>query len=402
MKIENRVNIKTGGKRGKDEYFEYDFFMPKTFQDKSESEIKDNLQEMCKIIHTKNQLFEINHTIADYSVADPKDIPKSKFNTIIRVNIPYVIYFPNFFSITVKEPRIAKITFFKHWTDKIENPNKFDVVSSETLYYGDNKYKTPIFPIENNKEWQFIGTGKNIEKINDNTGYFRFTSLKIEFNTKYHNKTLKNNPKAIIQKITDDLIRLINHFLTIYRKISGRVHIKPLKEVMITDLFFLKKNIGFHFVNMDITKAKINHSRKIIKKCKVKIEKGYSVGISDILFDNAKANILSKEFKLAVVESFQGFDVFIEKAIIDLCKKMKLPKKQFAKLISGTTKTRLNNIKTLIAGSKFNSVLHDKWKDAYDDIRIPIIHKDKDPKIQEAKRVIRLNDKMVKMISRSI
>lgn len=353
------------------------------------NQVIDEQQIDLKISHIK------------YSLENEEGIPKSEFDTVIEAYIPYAIYVPNGFSVNMNQPVKSKVTFFKEWTDKAKGSLNFDVIGEKKLFYRDYTVATSYFPKPIDSDWKPNITGKNIEMNNDTVGYFRYSKLIIEMDTQM-GKSTENRFDHVYQDTYFSSLKIANSLIELYRNTTGEFHLRKLNKIFLGSIFFPKQNWGLYPNEFNVRNAIINHSQDTISTFRERLENGESLKMYQLLLDDAKAALTNNEFKLAVTESFQAFDVFVDVFLLDwLIKKGVEEKVALEKIEGKTTKTKINprNKQSLIVkygiAVNMNATLYDEWGTKYNTIRIPAIHGTKDIGRQEAISSIEINEQMI-------
>ena len=131
------------------------------------------------------------------------------------------------------------------------------------------------------------------------------------------------------------------------------------------------------------------------------LEDGSSCPIYELLFLNADASYHKQMFTLAVVESFQALEIFLENFLISKSNSVLL-EKEIEKKLDKTwrTKDRLTILlpEVGVKSPLENRGLWDQWCTMYDKIRNEVIHKGKESDATETLKTIDFNKSMVNWI----
>lgn len=367
------------------------------------------LEEMLKAINVRKGL-HVYEAQSFYELCEPEKYRPTEKNTIVEVAIPFCLNLPHEYICKVDMPEkkySALVHFGKIWTKNSKGSSSVDLFEEDNVtYLAKTEVITPPVPQNDEDGYELFYQGKNVIKTRDNTGYFRYSKLFIEIDTNYSKERLKNNSKykeTSLSEIREKTHEIVNRILDIYRFITNENHIERLSDINIKDIYFVDHNIGFYVLKMGagIESAIVNRSKTEIDAIKKMLEDGSSCPIYELLFLNADASYHKRMFTLAVVESFQALEIFLENFLISKLNSVLL-EKEIEKKLDKTwrTKDRLT-ILLLEVGVKSpleNRGLWDQWCTMYDKIRNEVIHKGKEIDATETLRTIDLNKAMVNWI----
>jgi len=152
-----------------------------TSPDLIEEMMKDELKKVS--VKSNTTLFR---TLASFSYSENDAMKDFDFgNVLVEANLPYCLHIPNHLEsrVLIKEQNFeALVTFRKIWTNRAETEEgKSDTIDFYTenipLYFFKSTTLGPKLPYHEEEGWEPFITGKNIEKINDQTGVFRYTKI---------------------------------------------------------------------------------------------------------------------------------------------------------------------------------------------------------------------------------
>jgi HEPN domain-containing protein len=302
------------------------------------------------------------------------------------------------------------VTLDKIWTTRAQSGDeKSDIVDFYTenkpLYFNKCTILGPRLPYEPERGWEQYITGRNIEKINDKNGVFRYSRIYIQFTLE-----LPKNIESLSDELRDQLtnnikeksLQIVNRIIDNYREITSEINVRRLGELSINLIYFTDQNIGFYISNFNITTAMINRSGEEIKKLKGNLKAGIKPDLYKLLLLNAKNSFESKDFTLAIVESFQALEIFLENYLILEFEKKKVKKEDYEKLLEKKwrTKERLNELIKELKGQSLNQqqALWDAWHPHYDKTRNEVIHAGKEPSEKETIETLEINEKVINWI----
>ena len=327
-------------------------------------------------------------------------------NTLVEVRLPYCLLIPNRYEMKVNLPEMEMdtlVTFEKVWTNRAT----FENVSSDEadffaddriLYFQHSSITTPKMPIDPLEGWEPFFHGKNVEKTNDNNGTFRYTRLYIQFTTE-----IVNGENDRLRSAIDISNIVINRIIDNYRDVTGESHIRRLGQVNPILIYFIDQNYGEWLLPLNIGTARMNISRVNLEQIKKRLNDGTQPGLHQLLFMNAQNSLDKGDLTLAVVESFQALEIFLENYLIAQFQKIGVFNDEYVKILNKNwkTKNRLRDVLKITNGISLidNNELWDKWCTSYDKIRNEVIHSGKEPTVKEAFNVLNTNNEVFTWIS---
>lgn len=369
-------------------------------------------QELAKISNKPNTV--IYSLSSSFSYSDKDAMKGFEFgNIFVEAYLPYCLHLPNNFDmrIELKEQEIQiYATVNKIWTKKAQteegkSDNTDFYAEKIPLYHKASTIQGPRMPFEPEDGWESFITGRNIEKINDQNGIFRFTRVYIQFSLELPGAIEKITDKQrdiLFSEIHSISLQAINRLIDNYRKISNEIHVRRLGSLKINMIYFTKQNIGFYLAPMDITTAMMNRPRKEIKELEEKLASGSKPELYELLLLNAKSSVMTRDFTMAVVESFQALEIFLENYLVSAFTNNGVQEVEYRRTLEThwRTKSRLNDVLKMVKATSLNTQtdLWNKWCHNYDKVRNEVFHAGKEPSEAEAKDVLETNEKVIKWI----
>lgn len=364
----------------------------------SKEEMKSCLEKGIQCL-SPNRQFRIDTTMLAFSLN--ADLPKSEFNTMLLLNIPYVFYLPDYFAINLNYPAECRIKFIKQWTERVKDSDRFDAVSEKRLYYRNFNFKTPKLPLDVTNGPNINFTGKNIEK-EDNNGEYRYSTLLIELDTNFSVEELKDN-KLILEKIQLIVREIVVYLTRIYKYCSKSFNIR-FRQPTLLEIFFPQRNLGFYVIDGALIRdATVTLSKSEIDQFESLSESGFEPTLYEMLLMDSKSAFLNLEYKLAILEAFQSMDVFLEDFIRTSFKKKGILDAEIDRKLDQSWKTR-DRIEKLVAEisgkglSQIDGKLGSSWHCLYEDVRNAMIHKGYLPSKKETMKVININESVMQLI----
>lgn len=342
-----------------------------------------------------------------FSYSEPDFLKEFNYaNTLIEINLPYCLHIPNNYEIEVNIPEInlkANIIFEKIWTqranDEKEPSDNIDFFAEDRdIYLNNSSMITPRMPLRPREGWEGYFTGKNIEKIKDQGGIFRYTKLLIQFNTNTPKESIRND-SSVIEDVRGKVLTIVNRIIDIYRTQTNEYYVRRLGDVNITMIYFIEHGYGYYILSPNTVSAKINISKIAVEKIEEKLLNNEPPELYKLLLLNAKSSLDTKDHTLAIVESFQGLEIFLENYLIKEFKKRGDAENDYRKILKDNwrTKDRLKSVLKNLKGKSLGeeSSLWSIWFKRYDETRNEVLHGGKEPSISETKETLDINEKVI-------
>lgn len=366
-------------------------------------------QDLTRITDKTNTT--IYGMVTSFSYAEKDVLKDFDFgNVLVEANLPYCFHIPNFVDLAVSIPELnfkALITPEKIWTNRAQEEgvksDQLDYYAEDTqLHFNKSSMIGPRLPIESELGWEHFITGKNIEKIKDKNGTFRYTKVYIQLNLDLP-KDIKNlssaSQKKLFKEVTEKSLLGINRLIDNYRDITNETHVRRLGRISVNFIYFIPQDIGFYLSDFNITSAMINRSRKEINELYSRLDKGEKPEVYKLLLLNPQNSFESNDYTMAIVESFQSLEIFLENYLISEFKKRGDKETDYKKILGKywTTKQRLNDVLNQIKKVKLNqqTAIWDKWSLHYDKTRNEVIHAGREPIENETKEMLEINEKVI-------
>jgi hypothetical protein len=301
----------------------------------------------------------------------------------------------------------------KIWTQKAKTDNEQSdetdfFANDRTLYFRKSAIVGPKVPLDPSEGWEHNYTGFNVQKIKDRNGRFRFTRLYIQFNLNVTKEEIedKSNANAVIEKVKDISIRVVNKLIDAYRFVTGEEYITRLGDININMIYFidLKEGINLSQVNTEV--ARMNRSKVEIERIEKILEEEDNPDLYSLLLLDAQNSFITKNYPLAVVQSFQALEIFTENLLIsEMVKNGKTELEASSYITQGDnwrTKTRLRELLKEFKGQSLqekNKTLWEKWCNTYDTVRKAVVHQGKEHKVDDIKETLENNLRVIELLS---
>jgi hypothetical protein len=377
----------------------------------SETQVREMLEQDLKNV-SPTPVSGIYNTHSRFQYVDPNALKDFDYgNTLIEAHIPYCLHIPNEqeFEIVIPEENItALVTLRKVWTnrasDKGVKSSEVDFYAEDrVLYFQKSTMVGPVMPIRPEEGWEHHYTGTNIEKIKGQDGVFRYTMLYIQFDFEPNISKLETiEGKEVLEEVKSKALLIVNRLIDSYRFTTNLEHIQRLGTLAVNLIYFTQHGFGYHMSSLGfgIETAPMNRSRKEIMAVEKMLEDGEKPDLYNLLLLDAKSSFNNKNFSLAVVQSFQALEIFLENFLLSELKKRGDSDVDAANYLDQNwrTKARLKECMRELRGTCLcdsDRMLWDKWCLLYDQTRNEIIHKGKEPKQAEVEDMLQTNLKVL-------
>lgn len=350
-------------------------------------------------------------TYVSYQYSEPNTLRDFDFgNILVQAHIPYCLHVPNHYEMTVSIPEQnleALVMFEKIWTNRAqEDQRKSDstdfFAEDRVLYFKNSVILTPVMPFRPEQGWDSFFTGRNAEKMRDQNGVFRYTRVHIQFNIDVPETLGKSTDESLLKEIQEKALAIMNRVIDNYREITNEVHVRRLGELKINLVYFIPQNQGYYLLLPNIETAKINRSRQEIESISKRLSTGEKPEVYKLLLLDAQSSFDTRDYTLAIVESFQALEIFLEDYLIKEFKKRGDTEDQCKKVlkINWQTKARLNKVLKDIKGFALHEQrnIWDQWYTRYDKTRNEVIHAGKEATEKETQETLDINQKVIAWI----
>jgi HEPN domain-containing protein len=266
---------------------------------------------------------------------------------------------------------------------------------------------TPKVPVEFDDGWEQNFTGKNIERIKDQNGTFRYSALYIQFNKTVSASDIATQPNLdkTLTEVKEMSLSAVNRLIDNYRSVTRSGFVQRLGSLEINTIYFIDLNQGFYILSsgFGIETAAMNRSRDEIKKIEEMLEKGEKPELYDLLLLDAQTSFENKDLTLAVIQSFQALEIFLENLLYKLLLVRGDSETSALQYLDQhrRTKERLKDCLQELKNTTLYAVnrpLWDKWCTLYDKTRNEIVHKGKEPTDREVADMLEANTKVIEWL----
>jgi len=352
----------------------------------------------------------------NHSLVKPDDLISLEYaNMLIEANIPYCLHLPTNIEIEVVLPERdikGKILFRKVWTnrakeDQLPSDDVDFYMSGAPTYFNKSTMLPPWLPLRPAEGWDQYFTGRNIERMKDQNGTFRYTTIMIEFDPKLSDEQIeklkhltKGEGEAIFDKISEDALALVNRVIDCYRYVTKEDYIERVGVLSINNAYFKKENFGFYRVGLvpGVESAMMNRSKEEIERIEELLNSAVQVPLYELLILDSHSAFDKKSLTLSVVESFQALEIMLENYLTSALIKKGLSQIDCDEKLNTywRTKDRLNILMNEAKGKALNTTeLWERWHTKYDKVRNEVIHQGKQISVNDAKETIEINESVI-------
>ena len=250
------------------------------------------------------------------------------YNTLVEVNLPYTLHLPRGMLFPIADTQRATrglLETRKIWTDLAEGSHSVEAIADEQLlYYGSALPVTPTVPQDPALgPWPRF-SGPNVELGKDTRGIFRYTQVRLLFNTE-HAGIEAADESEIVREARDVAVAaamstaadIVNSALDVYRYVTAADHVERLPRHLVTRVYFVDVNVVYESAGLEggVGSAVINRSRREISRFAEMLAAGEQPDPPSLLIQSARSALQRGQILLAVVVAFQAQEMVIEEGI---------------------------------------------------------------------------------------
>jgi hypothetical protein len=351
-------------------------------------------------------------TFASY--VDP--IPREQLfghNTLVEVNLPYTLHLPAHRVFPVRCPQIAgqaTVQMRKIWTDLAAGSNDVEAYADDQpLYYGPARPLTPTIPqAPTLGPWPHF-TGTNVEIYKDTHGVFRYTQVRVLFDSLHPGIDGPDGTEAVqsarsvaVTQATDTAAQVVNYLLDVYRSVTEETHVERLAKMLVTRVYFADANLVYESVGIEsgLGSAVVNRSRRDIDQIAEMLTTGGQPERYALLLQSARSALDRGQNLLAVVVAFQAQEIIIEKRLRAAYQGQGVADPDvIAKLKTNhRTKDRLTTLSREVFGGRSiadDTVFWDTWLADCNQKRNAVVHRGDEIGHEEAKLLLNLCEECI-------
>lgn len=334
-------------------------------------------------------------------------------NTLVEVNLPYTLHLPIHRTFRIRCPQVdtpATVQMRKIWTDLAAGSNDVEAYADDRpLYYGQARPITPTIPqAPALGPWpHFIGT--NVEIYKDTHGVFRYTQVRVLFDSVQTGidgpdgaEAIQNARSSAVTKATEIASQVINYLLDVYRSITGEHHVERLARMLVTRVYFADSNLVYESVGIEsgLGSAVVNRSRREIEHVAEMLAAGREPERQTLLLQSAHSALDRGQNLLAAVVAFQAQEIVIEKRLREGYAIQGVADAEVtARLkIHHRTKDRLTTLSREVFGGRSiadHTAFWDSWLRHCNQKRNAVVHRGEQIGNEEAKRLLNLCEECI-------
>lgn len=176
------------------------------------------------------------------------------YNTVVEISLPYTLHLPDGmpFDVTRPEAGRAAIVARKVWTNLATGSNEAEVYADDQLlYYGPAQPRSPTIPqAPELGPWPHF-TGTNVEIGKDTHGVFRYTQIRIFFDSALAGiGGVDTDPRvqaarsSALEQAKATGMAIANYLLDVYRYVTGAEHVERLPFMAVNRVYFADHNLA--------------------------------------------------------------------------------------------------------------------------------------------------------------
>lgn len=363
-----------------------------------------DVRQMLSEVSTKPQ-FQVYGMSLRYSYPEEvlATLPPMPANTLVEVALPFCFHLPNGIFLRVSPAGLPAtvVALQKVWTVAATGSSTADYYATDRVtYHNPTNLQTPNFPQDPVMGPIAQCSGVNIERERDSTGTYRYTKVRIFFDTTY-SATIKEDNEEFARaekEVVMIALQVVNRLIDVYRLVTRSDYVQRVPAIHVTDLFLRQHNLGSHGASFGhgIRTAIMNRSEGEVQEIAKLLQSGDELPLHELLLLDAQASLEDNRFTLAVVHAFQALELYLEEFL-----RVRLAAKGFAETV---VEDRLNSVwrtkerlKDILREATGHSLLEERplWDDfctVYDQTRNKLIHTARDldtPRTRKAVQVCR-------------
>ncbi|MFZ0769793.1 MAG: hypothetical protein WCA49_08325 [Candidatus Sulfotelmatobacter sp.] len=337
-------------------------------------------------------------------------------NTRVEVSLPYTLHLPSNMTFELVHPQIGRATIIsrKVWTTLAKGSNEAEIYAEDQLlYYGPAQPLSPYIPqAPELGPWPHF-TGTNVEIAKDTHGIFRYTLVRVLFDTvpiaTGESRTAEELEASKSQAFSEAKNRardIVNHLLDVYSYVTGAEHIERLPTMTITSVYFADGNLVSDGVSVEngIGSAIVNRSGHEIRRIKEMLLSGAEPERHVLLLQSSHAALNRGQVVVAVVVAFQALEILLESKIRTGYSKLGVSDTEITSKLKDKykTKDRLTVLCREITGGRSvadDSAFWISWLTDCNRKRNGIVHRNETMTLLEARRLVELCEQCIARLS---
>jgi hypothetical protein len=356
------------------------------FADESTKPNEVQIREMLSQVSVQKslQLYELDlhYSSASGATPDPARFPR---NTMVEVALPYCLHLPNGLTLFVSVTGAtggAVVILQKFWTTAAAGSATADLFTADRVTYAAPvTFNTPNFPEAPELGPRLACSGTNIELDRDTSGQFRYSKIKIFFDTQHQQLDTKSKSAmaAVRAEAVGLALKIVNRMIDVYRYVTKEDFVQRLGSIHVTDLYFARHDVGIHGASFGggIRDAIMNRTGHEIEEIARTLKAHSEIPLAELLFLDAQAALSTDRYVLAVIHAFQGLEVFLEEFLYRRFADKGMTPDAIEKIVAPRrTKERLKDVLRQSTGHSLaeNRELWDRFCLSYDQVRNKLIH----------------------------
>lgn len=261
-------------------------------------------------------------TMASY-VDPPRRETLFGYNTLVEISLPYTLHLPNKMPFEMTCPAAGKATVVlqKTWTNLATGSNDAEIYADDQLlYHGPARPQSPSIPQDPELgPWPHF-TGTNVEIGKDTHGVFRYTRIRVYFDSTAvgidgsDHEAARAAKCSALDEAAKTGIEIVNYLLDVYRYVTGAEHVERLPRMAVDRVYFADHNLLSEGVAVEggVGSAVVNRSGREIQRIKAMLLAGMEPDRHVLLMQSSRAALDRGQLVLAVVVGFQALEILLE------------------------------------------------------------------------------------------
>ena len=371
-------------------------------------------------------------------LVDPKPLAASEAVQVL-VRLPYCLYIHSV-RYLFNDPNSEKAIGILHqkiWTQRSTGSTNVlaeQVVPAESVHLAGGHLETDWIGQEGAQTGDL--QAQNMEFDRDPSGYFRYTLLTVEFDWEVPSEYSPPDQETesngehfdITEEMSAQVLPFVNHFVNIYRHVTGDVYIDQISVPVIDDIRIglpdqcnLRKQTtssdaklsykhGIHPRMMGthgIRPAMVSKPKEVVDSFCSLLEEQFQPSMDEILHQNARAALERHDVKLSAIDSFTSLEIFVERFYYDKLSGS-MQEEDIERLLTinrnWQLRVRLKDLLKSQFGKSVTDVDNQLWERWYSHhkVRNDIVHRNLLPTESLASAILETNEEIKRILTTEI
>ena len=374
-------------------------FAPQEIAGLPRAEAEARLSALLSQVRVRSELILYGFsTLASYVDPPPREALQG-YNTLVEISLPYTLHLPNGMPFELKFQQTGRATVIvrKVWTDLATGSNDAEICADDQLlYYGPARPLSPYVPqAPELGPWPHF-TGTNVEIGKDTHGVFRYTQVRVFFDSALAGVGGVDTDERALDKAKETAMQIVNYLLDVYRYVTGAEHVERLPVMAVNRVYFADSNLVSEGVAIagGVGSAIVNRSWREVQQIATMLRGGNEPDTHVLLLQSSRSALNRGQLVLAVVVAFQALEILLEVRLRTGYASQGLAEQQITEKLKRVYKTRdrLTILCREVTGQSVadDTAFWDSWLKDCNRVRNGIVHRNEPVTALRALRVVDL------------